>query len=101
MKVEITTSLGLQAGVESPVASLDLNIASIKLASDELSYEDGKFENKKQFGPYKISSDSTRVFTEDVPTMEVSNEIGLKILGFGGSIGQTQDIDKYYVSHTQ
>ncbi|MEM6816794.1 MAG: hypothetical protein AAF600_20800 [Bacteroidota bacterium] len=88
--LEINVTVGVQAGVEiGNIVEADLNIVNVEIAKDELKLEDGKVTSTKKLGTMEMK-DGESTFGGK---MKVENSAGLKVLGFGGKIGQTQEVN--------
>ncbi len=91
ISLEISVTVGVQAGVEIGKAlEVDLSVLSVEVLNDKSTLKDGKLESVKKIGTKSVSGSEDGVKTSGV---KVTNEAGISIAGFGGSVGQEQNID--------
>jgi len=89
--IEISVSVGPQAGVKiGNLVEADLTVASFTLVKDETKVSDDEVSSTKQIGTKKIDANKEGIQDGEV---ELTNSVGLSILGLGGKIGQTQNIN--------
>jgi hypothetical protein len=103
MSLKISVTVGAQAGIEiGNLVKADVTVVNIEVIKDETSLKDGELSITKQVGPLKTSESGEFESTG----MKVENSIGLQVGGFGGKIGQKQEIDSNgyssnYVTYTE
>jgi hypothetical protein len=87
----MTVTFGAQAGFEfGDILTADLTVANVEVVKDETKLVDGELTSSKKLLTKEINNKED--YIQDSST-QVENSIGLEFLGFGGKIGQKQNID--------
>jgi hypothetical protein len=91
LSIESNVTFSSQAGVKlGEMFEADITVGNIGLMKDELSFKNGKLSDVIRLRPLVLDEEGN---IQNTGKMTVENSIGVKGFGFGGKVGQTQDID--------
>jgi RHS repeat-associated protein len=92
IKTEIKTSVGLQAGIETPVGEVKFAPLTVVATKDNLTFDKGKIT--EQTGTlFNTTVDKQTGKVTVGKTSDVESKLGIELLKSGGEIGQTMKID--------
>ena len=101
IKTEIKTSVGIQAGIETPIGTVKANVASVVISKDNMTISKGKItEQKGTLLNTTVDKQTGKVTSGATSTVESSIALESKIFQTGVQAGLNNEVDSGLASRS-
>src|SRR6202012_5213740 len=86
IKLDVKQSIGIQAGVETPIGEVKVNAASVVITKNNITLQKGKVTNSTKEVGMDIKKDGTG---EPTHKAEIESSAGVQLFNSGVEVGQS------------